>query len=73
MSKVHKTAPKTIIESVAFETQKFQFRGSVLGQQGKYLDKVALRSEAADFCLADFVEQAEKLRAYVEANGAVKF
>lgn len=63
----------SIVESVAFETQKNQFRGSVFGQQGMYIDKPALQASAADFNLNDFVGNANSLHALTKANGPLRF
>jgi hypothetical protein len=62
-----------IVDAVAFETQKNQFRGSVFGQRGMYINSQSLRQSSADLDLNEFVRQSEELHAYVVANGPVRF
>ena len=50
-----------------------KFRGCVLGQQGLYIDKQALRAESYNFNVDEFIQGALKLQSYVAKHGPVKF
>ena len=58
--------PTATIDALAAEIQKNQFRGSILGQQGLYIDKRALRLGAMKFNLSEFSRHAEE--AHARAN-----
>jgi hypothetical protein len=64
-------APR-IVDLVASEVQSTQFRGSVLGQQGRYIDQRAM-TLAASYDLAEFTRDAVELNEYVKKHGEVVF
>jgi ribosomal protein S15P/S13E len=45
----------------------------VLGQQGLYIDKIALEAGARDFDLEQLIENANALHEHVKKHGEVKF
>lgn len=73
MQRTPKVSATAIVDAVAFETQKNQFRGNVFGQQGKFLDRKALQARASGFNINDNIKHVEELDAYIEAHGPLYF
>ena len=68
------THPLTeIVDGVARDTLKAQFRGNVFGQHGMHIDRYELRHASDSLVISEYIDQAKKLRAYVQKNGPVKF
>lgn len=73
MNRNRKTSATAIVDAVAFETQKSQFRGNVFGQQGMYIDKGALKANSAGFDVSEAVCHFNEVQAFLKANGPLKF
>lgn len=71
MQRTPKVSATAIVDAVAFETQKNQFRGNVFGQQGVFIDKNALKARSADFNLDDCFNHFESVHEYVQNHGPI--